>query len=314
MSMVDKIKSILRRKFAPIINSEVQRALNGMLPVLPQLIDFQNSSEKDRQSYYDHTKNSIENLQLYASLKDRLITAGVPVREENIDLDAFNLWLKKFRGIKNQYINMGNVFIEKCMEHYLTYKYLNMKRGDTYIDIAAAGSNWANIVNRIGINSYRLDLSYKAGINGINIGCDAGRTVLPEQFADCLSLHCAYECFMGDTDINFVKEASRILRPGGRYAIAPLYLDDNYFITTSPYCNQAEIIIEPAAKKVWRDDTYKVPFSRHYSPESFSDRIYSIIPKDMTGEIIYIRNIEEIINHYNDQRIYCFFLFFCRKI
>ena len=88
---------------------------------------------------------------------------------------------------------------------------------------------------------------------------------MPDDFASVLSLQCAYECFMGDADIRFVEEASRILDKKGRYGIAPLYLADIHFVSTSPYCNQAEVVIEPEARKVWKDDKYKVPFSRHYS-------------------------------------------------
>ena len=45
---------------------------------------------------------------------------------------------------------------------------------------------------------------------------------------------------MGNADIMFVEEASRILDKKGRYGIAPLYLADIHFVSTSPYCNQAE--------------------------------------------------------------------------
>ena len=124
-------------------------------------------------------------------------------------------------------------------------------------------------LNKQGIKSYRLDLAYPAGIHGIDIGSDAGDTKLPDAFATVLSAQCAYECFMGDADIRFIKEAARILKSKGKYGIVPLYLDNDYYISTSPYCNQKEVVIEAEAKKVWRDDAFKVPFSRHYSPNPF---------------------------------------------
>lgn len=67
------------------------------------------------------------------------------------------------------------------------------------------------------------------------------------------------------------------------------------------------------ARKVWRDDAYNVPFSRHYSLESFAGRIYSRIRFDMEGKILYFKNLEEVIRHYPGQRIYCFFMFICEK-
>ena len=118
---------------------------------------------------------------------------------------------------------------------------------------------------------------------------------------------------MGDADIRFVEEASRILDRKGRYGIVPLYLEDIHFVSTSPYCNQAEVMIEPEAKKVWRDDKYKVPFSRHYSPESFVSRIYSRIPGVMEGKVLYFRNLDEVMKNYPGQRVYCFFMFHCQE-
>ena len=118
---------------------------------------------------------------------------------------------------------------------------------------------------------------------------------------------------MGNADIMFVEEASRILDKKGRYGIAPLYLADIHFVSTSPYCNQAEVIIESEARKVWRDDEYKAPFSRHYSPESFAERIYSRMPADMSGRVLYFENLDEVMRHYPGQKIYCFFMFLCEK-
>ena len=164
------------------------------------------------------------------------------------------------------------------------------------------------------VRAYRLDLSYPDGIRGINIGADAGDTKLPDNFASVLSLQCAYECFMGEADVKFVREASRILNDSGRYGIVPLYLEDEYFVSTSPFCDQSEVKIEPGAKKVWRDDEYRVPFSRHYSPEAFFRRIYSAIPKDMEGKVLYFGNLDEVMEKYPGQRIYCFFMFVCGKI
>jgi hypothetical protein len=222
--------------------------------------------------------------------------------------------LSDFPETKRHYEHMGDLFIEKCLEHYLTFRYLDISVDDVYIDVASAGSPWARILNtKIGTKAYRLDLSYLRGINGIDIGADASDTKLQAEFASVLSLQCAYECFMCDADIVFLEEANRILNKKGRYAIVPLYLADIHYVLSSPYCKQAEIIIEPEAKRVWRDDEYKVPFSRHYSPESFAERIYSRIPANMEGKMLYFKNLGEMMQHYTGQRVYCYFMFFCNK-
>ena len=99
------------------------------------------------------------------------------------------------------------------------------------LDIAAAGSLWADILAARGIRAYRLDRSYPQGIEGRNIGGDAGDTGLPDSFARGLSLQCSFECFEGEGDISFVKEAARILSPDSRLSIVPLYIDVMHFVT-----------------------------------------------------------------------------------
>jgi hypothetical protein len=278
-----------------------------------QLIKYYFSPVQDRQSFYDHTKDPFGNRYLYDDLKKRLIEIDVPVEEVDIDINDFKDWLKNFIELKKHYENLGDVFIEKCLEHYLAFRFLKISVDDVYIDVAASESPWADILNNRGIKSYRLDLVYPVGINGVNIGADAGNTNLCDAFASVLSTQCAYECFMGGTDIDFIKEASRILDEKGRFGILPLYLDDTYYVATSPYCNQQELVIESEAKKVWRDDAHRVPFSRHYSADAFKARIFSRIPSGMTGRILYFRNLVEFMNEYPGQMIYCFFMFYCEK-
>ena len=312
--MIGRVKRKITDKISNILRSVVRGEIENALPIIPQLIEFQNSAEENRQSFYDHTKDPLGSIGFYEGLKGRLLSAGVPVDSVDIDIHDFELWLNDFPEISRHYESMGDVFVEKCLEHYLAFRHLDISAGDIYIDVASSGSPWAEILNKRGVKAYRLDLSFPKGINGTDIGADAGDTKLPDGFASVLSLQCAYECFMGDADISFAIEADRILNKNGRYGIAPLYLADVHFVSTSPYCNQAEVVIESEARKVWRDDEYKVPFSRHYSPESFAVRIYSRIPDSMEGKILYFRNLDEVMRHYPGQRVYCFFMFLCEKI
>jgi hypothetical protein len=307
MTVINWAKSQIKTRVLKIVDAEVEKNLEFLLP---QLLQFQNSCENERSSYYDHTKDNNFN---YEDLANRLIIAGVPVKEIEVDINDFKIWLDKSPEINFFYKNMGEVYIEKCLEHYLAYRFLNITTGDIYIDIAALGSPWSDALNQRGIKSYRLDLIYPEGIHGKNIGADAGNTKLPDSFATVLSAQCAYECFAGDADIRFIKEAARILKKKGRYGIVPLYVDNEYFVSTSPYCNQRDVIIENEAKKVWRDDKYKVPFSRHYSPESFYTRIYSILPSNMTGKVYYFKNLSDIQKCFEGQRVYCHFMFCCEK-
>ena len=66
-------------------------------------------------------------------------------------------------------------------------------------------------------------------------------------------------------------------------------------------------------KKVWRDDSYKISFSRHYSPEAFYERIYKIIPENLGAKVYFIQNLPDVMKYYRGQRIYCYFMLYCEN-
>ena len=311
MAFINGIKGRITGKLRTIIRSEVDKAIEV---VLPQLLDFHNSPPETKQSFHDHTKDPVCNYPYYTALRDRLDQLRVRVEDISVDIQDFMKWLQAYPEIDATYSSSADAHIEKCLEHYLSFTLLGLSSTDIFVDIAAAGSTFSALLRRrLGLRAYRLDLSYPKGIHGYDIGADAGKTGLPEGFATAMALHCAYECFMGDADVRFIHEAARILKPGGQYIILPLYLDKTYFVSTSPYCNQKEVTIDFGATRLWRDDSYKIPFSRHYSPESFAERIYSLVPSNMSGTVYFLRNLPDVSRSFIGQRIYCYFVFFCSK-
>ncbi len=268
---------------------------------------------KNLQSVYDHTKNPRGNLDFYADCAKRLAQAGVPVDHSRIDLQLFSDWLERHPGLWAHYKSSGTAQIQKCLEHYLTASLCDLKPGQRMVDIAAANSPWAVILREKGINAYRLDLGFPEGVHGIDIGADATHTGLPDGFADALTLHCAFECLEGDADVRLFREADRLLASGGMIALTPLYIDDIHFVMTCPELTLSEHAVEPEAMLLWRDDPWKVPFSRHYSPESFGRRIYDRLPPGMKGRVIFLENLEEAMTHWQNQVLYAFFTFVAIK-
>ena len=145
--MIGKIKTKIIGKISNMLRSVVRREIENALPITPQLIEFQSSVEEDRQSFYDRTKDPLGSIGFYEGLKDRLLSAGVSVEPVDIDIPDFERWLNDFPEIRMFYEKMGDVFIEKCLEHYLTFKHLNISSGDTYIDVASSGNPWAEVLN-----------------------------------------------------------------------------------------------------------------------------------------------------------------------
>lgn len=296
-----KIKSRLRRFILSVMYDEMDR----FVVIADQVRAYHASSERERQRHYEETRDPL-------ALRERLIAAGVPVEDARIDIADFEEWRRDFWKLDRFYSGWFAVHIEKCLEHYLAFKWLGISQKDLYIDIAAADSIWAELLSRRGIVAYRLDLNYPQGIKGRDIGADAGDSKLPTGFASAMSLQCAFETFRNDADIRFIHEARRVLNERGRLAILPLYMDEAYFILSSPYVDLSGIQMDQGAIRVWREDEHKGPFSRHYSPEAFARRIYSQI-EGMTGKIIRFTNLEELRARYPDQRIYCHFMFYCEK-
>ncbi|NJN67371.1 MAG: hypothetical protein HC884_11995 [Chloroflexaceae bacterium] len=315
-SPLSTFKKILKTGFRPLVQAGKSRLrhfvvsvlydeVRHLAPIVRQVQEYQASSEQARQGYYQKTQN-------VPDLKRRFLAAGIPIEDARIDVDGFAQWLHDFAEVPNRYRSMGTASIEKCLEHYLAWAWLNLSTGEVYLDVAASGSNWADVLNHRGIKAYRLDLKYPPGIHGMDIGADAGAMGLPDGFARAMSLQCAYETFQGDADIRFIHEVRRVLDEAGRFAILPLYTDDVYFILSSPYTDLTHVPLDQGARRVWREDSFREPFSRHYSPEAFAERIYSQL-NGMKGKIIHFTNLDEVEARYPGQRIYCHFMFFCEK-
>ena len=266
-------------------------------------------------SEYDSTKKPLQNYKSYIEIKNELIELGVMLEEATIDIKDFKQWIKEFTRLNAMYKNMGDVYIEKCLEHYLSYKLLDFKPSDVFMDVAASGSQYANDLYYSGKvkQTYLLDLAYPEGINGIKIGANAANTKLPDNFVDKIGLHCAYECFEGDADIGFLSEANRLLKQKGRFVITPLYLDKTYFNCSSEKCDQSAIKFDKEALKIWRDDEYQVPFARHYSAKSFYKRVYKNIPNGINAKVVFYKNLPELMSEFKGQRIYCYFLLYGEK-
>ena len=295
--------------------SIIVNKLRKQLALLIKIFEGQNKQIKKQLHEYnmatdDYLSSKVESLSNINDLANRFENLGLKVVRLKIDIQDFERWLNEFKEIMDFYKDYKDVSIEKPLEHYLTMKYLNISKKDIYIDIAACASPFAEIVEKnVGSKSFIQDLIFKKGINGNKIGGDAGDMPVPDNFADVMTLHCAYECFRGDSDIRFIKEAGRVLKTGGRLGIVPLYIDDVYFVKTGPKCDKRKIKVESEARWIWRDDQYDSgPFSRHYSPESFKNRIIDNIV-GMNCELLFFTNLDELSDRYEGQKIYCNFMF-----
>lgn len=202
------------------------------------------------------------------------------------------------------------VWTEKLVEHWIALERLDLAQygdQDIYIDIAAGGSPWAKALrSAYAGQAYAIDLSldgsdykdlpYYRVENGT-------RTSFQDASVRGASLQCAFEMFMRDDDIGLIREFARILKPGGKAVILPLYMHTHYCAYASPryfgrgYCDAR------AKEYVCRDwDT--IPSARYYDIEAFKRRILETIESlGMQYKILVLRNKKSF-----GDNIYCHFI------
>jgi len=211
---------------------------------------------------------------------------NVRVVETRIDVDDYARWLDEVDYAKNypgyvQKFPRGPVLSRKTSQHYLAARLLDLQAGQTYIDVASDLSVFPDIAEtRYNVGTaYRQDLQYEPGVHGKTIGGDAAAIPLPDRSVDTMGLHCSWEHFEGDSDAGFLVEAGRLLKPGGRVCIIPLYMADVFAVYTSLGAWQegaygkAPAFDEDAT--LFIREEFKQRCSRAYSAQALCDKVLS---------------------------------------
>ena len=168
------------------------------------------------------------------AIRDELVATGVHVQKYQIDVVAFREYSAVAPYPASYRETFGPLFPEKALEHWLSLVLLGGEMVDG-MDVASCTSPFADIVQaHTGRPIYRQDLAYPSAISGWTIGGSADALPLPDRSLGAMTLHCAFEHFEGGTDTGLIHETARVLRPGGRLCILPLYLADVFANITDP--------------------------------------------------------------------------------
>ena len=204
----------------------------------------------------------------------------------------------------------SGVWHEKLLEHYIAKDLLGLDffaSSDLYVDIAACGSPWAAILReKLEIKAYANDLApvpemYKA--LPFYISEDATHSSFSNESVKGASLQCAYEMFTGDSDIRLIHELKRILAPGDKAVIAPLYTHTHYCAYSTPeYFGKGHS--DPRAKEYLRVEYHGVPSSRKYDSVELKKRVLDpITALGMSYRLHVLRNKQVFC-----EGIYCHFV------
>ncbi len=194
----------------------------------------------------------------------------VNVESFSIDKQSFKQWRERARYPLLAYHLASQ---EKYLEHFVSFELLRPIASGVLIDVASCRSYFPTIMRRRGFRVIQQDLEYEPGLHADRLGGDAAAMDIPSGFADVLTLHCSFEHFEGNTDSRFVREAYRVLRPGGRVVILPLYLHQQYLTLVDP-CELAtsDVPIDTGSLLVARSG-YGNRHGRMYDPKAFIARV-----------------------------------------
>ncbi|HET7813487.1 MAG TPA: methyltransferase domain-containing protein [Candidatus Baltobacteraceae bacterium] len=215
-----------------------------------------------------------------------LASACIPVEAFTVRRERFVRWIREA-----QYSALAYVVnrVEKQLEHFVSIELLALPARGTLIDAASCRSPFPELMRARGYRVVAQDLSYPAGLHGDRLGGDAAAMELPSAFADGITLHCSFEHFEADADTRFVSTVGRILKPGARAVILPLYLSHTYTIETDPLVSRGKVPVDPGAQLV-AGYGYANRFGRHYDAASLLARVLQ--PAERSGLNVTVVRVE----------------------
>jgi len=204
----------------------------------------------------------------------------------------------------------GGVWDEKLLEHWIAAERLDLlsfDKDDSYVDVAAGGSPWTKALReRLGLKAFAIDLApIPASFRDLPYyrSENATRSCFPDNSIRGASLQCAYEMFMGQDDSELISELARILKPGGKAVILPLYMHTHHCAyATAEYFGRS--YADVGAKEYVRFDCYGVPSSRKYDAATLKKRVLNAITEaGLKYRLLALRNKGEL-----GSNIYCHFI------
>lgn len=177
------------------------------------------------------------------NIEKNIIQSNLSYQKISLDYVEFNDYAKNMDVFFKVFYreNTNERYMRKIMEYYFTEKFLEFSRyteNDIYIDAGCSTSPWVFYLReKRGIKAFGLDLQVKSIPETYKrwyyLGENVTRTTFPDNSVTGISMQSSFECLLKNGDISFIKECGRILRPGGKLVISPLYLTEKYISAVS---------------------------------------------------------------------------------
>lgn len=228
---------------------------------------------------------------------------GITTVPYSVDIAEYKAYVTKARYPDGTY---GDYFAEKSLEHFLSFQFSDINEHSLIVDVASAGSLFPQIMNDLfGCRVISNDLDFPGGIVRLadwhtQIGCNACNLPLEDSAVDLMTLHCALEMFEGNDDIDLIREASRVLKPGGKLVVVPLYMNEIHHILRDPKnSRKIQPAIDEGSTLIYRHNFFNVAFARFYSVDALRKRLlsdmvdlsftlYKVVNAESVGKNVYV--------------------------
>lgn len=286
---------------------------------LREVHDYIDAKEIDfyifREKYKDAPKVPRITSSVLREIEEQLYQ--LPIEIVTIDWMNSNLFLKfeEKLGFQDIYGKGKNKrYKRKIEEYYIVDKILGFdeyKKGDKYIDVGACSSPYViNLRNR-GIEAYAVDLDESLYKYDYYIQEDATHTSFFDNSIKGISAQSSFEMFVGNADIELIKEIARVLVKGGKAVILPLYLHKQYLSTVSPIYYNSGNADEDSVECIRTDCGNAIYLSRFYDVKHLKERIIDtakrmgleckiyILPNEWVecDDFVYMKYILELIKN-----------------
>ncbi len=230
---------------------------------------------------------------------EALLEAGITLDRRRVDVAVLEDYarrlgsMKRFRTHRNLY---QHAWYKKSLEMYLTEARLAQDAAHqpgAYLDVGCEFSPAASYFReKYGSRVYELDLQNRPGVHGHKIGASAADIPLPDGSLRGIFLHCSLEHFEDDADVEFAREARRLLADGGWVLVTPVYLHVEDCAITDPASFAAGTV------NFGEELVYCVPdfwnrFARLMAPSTMKSRILAPLGRGR-ATVIKIENYRQL--------------------
>lgn len=152
------------------------------------------------------------------------LTKHLEVRLVDYRQAEFDAWYASFSSSNLHPIKEH----KKNLELFISYKVLDIKPMDVYMDVACGNNNYLSAVRcrRKIAQDLKLSRRIKKMKDADFVESNASDIPLKANSIDKISCHHSFEHFYDDT--GFIREVRRLLKPKGICCIVPLFISDEY--------------------------------------------------------------------------------------